>query len=391
MSLPVHPMARSPLDRHRQLAPSAAVRVSPLCLGAMNFGDAWKDWLGECPKETAFEILDYFVSQGGNFIDTASNYQNEESEKWIGEWITKRQNRDELVLATKFSSSYKSHENGRLQSNYGGNSAKSMRVSLDSSLQKLQTSYIDLFYLHWWDYSVSIPELMHSLNDLVVTGKVIYLGISDSPAWVVTKANQYARDHGLRQFSVYQGLWNASIRDFEREILPMCQDENMGVIPWGTLGQGQFHTEAGYKEREQNNPGRKGRPASDVEKRVSKTLETIAVSKKTDLTSVALAYVRHKAPYVFPIVGGRKVEHLRRNIAALELSLSVEEMMQIEAAYDFDHGFPHTFLSGTLFDGSSPRAPNGPGDVWLTKLMGNFDWVQPGRPIEWTKHAPDSR
>ncbi|KAL5046753.1 hypothetical protein BDW71DRAFT_197404 [Aspergillus fruticulosus] len=372
MSLPVHPMARSPLDRPRQLAPSAAVRVSPLCLGAMNFGDAWKDWLGECPKETAFEILDYFVSQGGNFIDTASNYQNEESEKWIGEWITKRQNRDELVLATKFSSSYKSHENGRLQSNYGGNSAKSMRVSLDSSLQKLQTSYIDLFYLHWWDYSVSIPELMHSLNDLVVTGKVIYLGISDSPAWVVTKANQYARDHGLRQFSVYQGLWNASIRDFEREILPMCQDENMG-------------------EREQNNHGRKGRRASDVEKRVSKTLETIAVSKKTDLTSVASAYVRHKAPYVFPIVGGRKVEHLRRNIAALELSLSVEEMMQIEAAYGFDHGFPHTFLSGTLFDGSSPRAPNGPGDVWLTKLMGNFDWVQPGRPIEWTKHAPDSR
>ncbi|CAG8181568.1 unnamed protein product [Penicillium olsonii] len=105
MSLPVHPSARLPLDRHRQLAPSASVKVSPLCLGAMNFGDAWKEKLGECGKETTFAILDYFVSQGGNFIETANNYQNEESEKWIGEWISQKQNRDEIVLATKFSSS----------------------------------------------------------------------------------------------------------------------------------------------------------------------------------------------------------------------------------------------------------------------------------------------
>ncbi|KGO60656.1 Aldo/keto reductase [Penicillium expansum] len=365
MPLPAPPPPRSPLDRHRQLAPSASVRVSPIFLGAMNFGEAWKERIGECSKETAFEILDYFVSQGGNFIDTANNYQNEESEKWIGEWIAQRQNREEIVLATKFSSSYKNHEAGRVQSNYGCNGSKSMRVSLDLSLQKLQTSYIDL-----------------CLNDLVVSGKVLYLGISDCPAWVVATANHYARDHGLRQFSVYQGLWNASIRDFERETLPMCRDENMGVVPWGTLGQGRFQTEVGYKEREQNNPGRKGRAATDEEKRAAKTLETIADAKRTNLTSIDFAYVRHKAPYVFPIVGGRTLEHLRGNIAALEVSLSVEEVAQIEAAYSFDHGFPHTFLSGSLFDGSAPRAPNGPGDVWLTKLMGNFDWVQPQLPIE---------
>lgn len=149
MPLPAPPPPRSPLDRHRQLAPSASVRVSPIFLGAMNFGEAWKERIGECLKETAFEILDYFVSQGGNFIDTANNYQNEESEKWIGEWIAQRQNREEIVLATKFSSSYKNHEAGRVQSNYGCNGSKSMRVSLDLSLQKLQTSYIDLWYLHW--------------------------------------------------------------------------------------------------------------------------------------------------------------------------------------------------------------------------------------------------
>jgi aryl-alcohol dehydrogenase-like predicted oxidoreductase len=174
--------------------------------------------MGECSKETAFEILDYFFNQGGNFIDTANAYQDGESETWLGEWMTARENRDELVLATKYSSPYKLSEKGKIQSNYGGNGIKSLRLSVDASLKKLQTSYIDLLYVHWWDYTVTIPELMHSLNDLVVAGKVMFLGISDTPAWIVAKANQYARDHGLRQFVVYQGLWNVAIRDFERDI-----------------------------------------------------------------------------------------------------------------------------------------------------------------------------
>lgn len=381
MSLPTHPPPRSPLDRHRQLAPTASVRVSPLCLGAMNFGDAWKGRMGECNKDTAFEILDYFTSQGGNFIDTANAYQNEESETWLGEWMTSRKNRDQIVLATKYSSSYKGYQTEKIQSNYGGNGTKSLRISLEESLKKLQTTYIDLFYLHWWDYSVTIPELMHSLNDLVVAGKILYLGISDTPAWVVAKANQYARDHGLRQFVVYQGLWNASIRDFERDIIPMCRDEGMGLLPYGTLGQGRFHTEEGFKEREKNNVGRKGRPIDEHDRAVSKVLEKVAKAKGTEITSVALAYIMHKTPYVFPIVGGRKVEHLKGNIAALGISLSEDDIEEIDKAYVFDPGFPHTFLSGTLFSGASPTGAKGPGDVWLTKLMGNFDWVPAEKPI----------
>jgi aryl-alcohol dehydrogenase-like predicted oxidoreductase len=146
-SFPSHPPPRSLLDRHRQLAPTASVRVSPLCLGGMGFGEAWKARMGECSKETVFEILDYFVSQGGNFIDTANGYQNEESETWIGEWLAARKNRDEIVLATKYSSSYKGYYREKTQSNYGGNGAKSLRISLEESLRKLQTTYIDLFYL----------------------------------------------------------------------------------------------------------------------------------------------------------------------------------------------------------------------------------------------------
>jgi aryl-alcohol dehydrogenase-like predicted oxidoreductase len=382
MAFPAYGPPKGLLDRHRQLSPTAAVKVSPLCLGAMNFGEAHKERLGECSKETAFEILDHFYSHGGNFIDTASSYQDGESETWLGEWMKARENRDEIVLATKFTSPYMKHLKHKTQSNYGGNNAKSLKISVEQSLKKLQTTYIDLLYLHWWDYSTTIPELMHSLNDLVVAGKVVYLGISDTPAWVVTKANQYARDHGLRQFTVYQGLWNAAMRDFERDIIPMCKDEGMGLLPYGSLGGGRFHTEDGYKEREKHNPGRKGRPYEDTEKAVSKALENIANEKGTELHSIAMAYVRHKAPYVFPIIGGRKLEHLKGNIAALSISLSKEDIKKIEEAYRFDPGFPHTFLSGTLFTGATPVGAQGPGDVWLIKTTGNYDWVEAEKSIE---------
>ncbi len=146
------PPPKSLLGYHRQLAPSAAVRVSPLCLGAMSFGDAWKDFLGACDKKTTYEILDFFKDNGGNFIDTASNYQNEESEKWIGDWMEERGNRDEIVLATKFTTAYQTHEgHGKIiHSNFGGNNAKGIRHSVEASLKKLKTEFIDLLWLHWW-------------------------------------------------------------------------------------------------------------------------------------------------------------------------------------------------------------------------------------------------
>nr|POE53363.1 norsolorinic acid reductase a [Quercus suber] len=156
----------------------------------MNFGEAWKSYLGPCPKETAVEMLDFFYEQGGNFIDTANNYQAEESETWVGEWMKSRDNRDEMVIATKFTTGFRpasAHE--KIKSNFQGNHAKSLKVSVEHSLKKLQTSYIDLLYVHWWDYTTSIPELMNSLHHLVASGKVLYLGVSDTPAWVVVKCN----------------------------------------------------------------------------------------------------------------------------------------------------------------------------------------------------------
>lgn len=210
---------------------------------------------------------------------------------------------------------------------------------------------------------------MQSLNQLVLAGKVLYLGVSDTPAWVVSKANQYARDHGLRQFVVYQGRWSAASRDFERDIIPMCRDEGMGLAPWGALGGGAFKSEEQRKATE----GRKVQ-ATEEQIKISKVLESIANKKNSRITSVALAYVMHKTPYVFPIVGGRTLDHIKSNIEALNLHLSHEDIAEIEGAVSFDPGFPNTML----YRGQEPSHP---GEVWLLSMAGTFDYVPLPEPI----------
>ncbi|KAJ5683031.1 Norsolorinic acid reductase B [Penicillium macrosclerotiorum] len=372
---PPAPAPKSRLGRYRLLAPTAAVRVSPLCLGAMNFGEGWKERLGECDKENSFKMLDTFYENGGNFIDTANNYQCEDSESWLGEWMEKRGVRDQIVLATKYTSGYRTYK-PEIQANFVGNNTKSMRVSVNASLKKLRTDYIDLLYVHWWDFSTSIEEVMTSLNQLVTAGKVLYLGVSDTPAWVVSRANQYARDHGMRPFSVYQGQWNAARRDFERDIIPMCAAEGMGICPWGSIGGGAFKTAAHRAELAKNgNPGRQVEPR-DVDVAVSAVLERVAARHNTVITSVALAYVMSKAPHVAPIVGGRKVEQLLGNIEALKLELSDEDVAEIEGAYEFDPGFPSNFL----FRGEKKESH--PGNIVFLNAAARFDYVDLVRPIK---------
>ncbi|KAF2164876.1 hypothetical protein M409DRAFT_24781 [Zasmidium cellare ATCC 36951] len=372
----IRPAANGPasvLGYHRLLAPNAGVRVSPLCLGAMNFGDAWSSFMGECSKETTFEILDYFYAQGGNFIDTANNYQNEQSEAWIGEWMEKRGVRDQLRRRC-YTSGYRTGSDPKaLQSNYTGNNTKSMVMSVEASLKKLKTSYIDVLYVHWWDYTTPVEEIMRSLNTLADQGKVLYLGVSDTPAWIVSKANQWARDHGMRPFVVYQGQWSASIRDFERDIIPMCEAEGMGLAPWGALGGGNFKSE----EQRKATDGRKMFQISERDIAISKVLEKIANEKGTVITGIALAYVMHKTPNVFPIVGGRKVEHLKGNIEGLSIKLSKAEIEEIESASPFEYGFP---LSILFLDQKTPSFKGS--DVYLTKMSAQIDTPERPKPIE---------
>ncbi|MCJ1302278.1 hypothetical protein MMC08_005081 [Hypocenomyce scalaris] len=314
-------------------------------------------------------MLDFFHSQGGNFIDTANEYQDEQTETWLGDWMASRPGmRDQMVIATKYSlgfTQYKGHGE-IIHSNNWGNSAKSLRLSLNASLHKLQTDYVDILYVHFWDWTASIQEVMHSLNTMVEQGKVLYLGISDTPAWVVTKANEYARHHGLSQFVVYQGRWSASVRDFERDIIPMCRAEGMALAPWGALGAGNFKSD---EDREKQG-GRVLFHATKDEINVSRVMDKIAKKKNTRITSVALAYVMHKTTHVFPVCGGRNIDHLKSNIEALGLELSEEEMKEIDKATDFDIGFPQSFVGGVR-----------PQDCWLGMLNGTFDFVDYPKPI----------
>ncbi|KAK0634096.1 NADP-dependent oxidoreductase domain-containing protein [Immersiella caudata] len=375
-ALPMAPPPQSPLARYRILSPTASVRVSPLCLGAMSLGDAWSDSLGPCSPETTEEILDYFYSQGGNFIDTANNYQFEESERRIGAWMKKRGNRDQMVIATKYTTSFLAVEpdmpaKANILINYGGNGSKSLHLSVKASLEKLQTDYIDILYVHWYDFSTSIPELMHALNTLILSRRVLYLGASDTPAWIVSKANEYARAHNLVPFSIYQGRWSASARDFEREIIPMCRAEGMALAPWGALGSGNFRSaEQRARGKEE---GRKGE-SSERDVKVSEVLERVAERKGSTVTGIAQAYVCAKAGYVFPIVGCRTLEHLKGNIEALKVKLSREDIREIEGAVPFQLGFPGDMLWGK-------EVPEVMGDVWLLGMGGTTDYVPDGKPL----------
>ncbi|EDV12558.1 aryl-alcohol dehydrogenase [Saccharomyces cerevisiae RM11-1a] len=306
--------------------------------------------MGSMNKEQAFELLDAFYEAGGNCIDTANSYQNEESEIWIGEWMKSRKLRDQIVIATKFTGDYKKYEvGGGKSANYCGNHKHSLHVSVRDSLRKLQTDWIDILYVHWWDYMSSIEEVMDSLHILVQQGKVLYLGVSDTPAWVVSAANYYATSHGKTPFSIYQGKWNVLNRDFERDIIPMARHFGMALAPWDVMGGGRFQSKKAMEERKKNGEGLRtfvgGPEQTELEVKISEALNKIAEEHGTEsVTAIAIAYVRSKAKNVFPLVGGRKIEHLKQNIEALSIKLTPEQIEYLESIVTFDVGFPKSLI-----------------------------------------------
>ncbi|OCH91632.1 arylalcohol dehydrogenase [Obba rivulosa] len=370
------------LGRHRQLSPLAGIHVSPICLGGGSLG--YKRWgqmgMGETTKESSVKLLDAFYEAGGNFIDTANGYDDGASEEIIGEWMEKRGIRDQMVIATKYTSQYRRDEPIQQRTHYVGNNMKSLQLSFDKSLENLRTSYVDILYIHWWDFHTSVEEVMNGLHNLVVARKVLYLGISDTPAWIVADANRYARLMGKTPFSIYQGAWSILQRDFERDIIPMARQLGLALAPWNVLGAGKIRTDAEEERRRQT--GEKGRTLfnpqwerTPQERQVCLALEEVA--KQVGAKSItagayvflAIAYVMHKTTYVFPIVGGRKVEHFADNLEALDIVLSEEQIKYLEGILPFDSGFPHTFIGdGTRYSG-------------IFQTAGHFDQWPVSKPI----------
>ncbi|KAJ7355931.1 aryl-alcohol dehydrogenase [Mycena albidolilacea] len=344
------------LGRYRQLAPRAAIHVSPLALGAMSIGDKWDAiGMGAMDKDSSFKLLDAFFDAGGNHIDTANMYQDGSSEEFIGEWVEARGYRDQVVIATKYTNLWKVGDDTVKQRNlYMGNNAKSLKLSVDASLKKLRTTYIDILYVHYWDLHTSVEEMMDSLHHLVAAGKVLYLGISDTPAWFVVKANEYAKAHGKTPFVVYQAAYSVTQRDIEREIMPMCRHEGLALTLWNVLASGHIRTDAEEELRRSTNE--KGRAVfggpwehtwerTEDEKKICAALEVVAKQVGVKhITAVAIAYTLHKAPFVYPIVGGRKVEHLLANIEALDITLTAEQIAYIDGILPFDKGFPFNLI-----------------------------------------------
>ncbi|KAF2836618.1 aryl-alcohol dehydrogenase [Patellaria atrata CBS 101060] len=365
------------LGRYRILSSTAGVRVSPLAIGAMSIGKAWEGLMGSMDKEAAFKLFDHYHAAGGNFIDSSNNYQNEESETWIGDWMRERGNRDLMFIATKYTANYRAHELGKGKTvNYSGNSRKSLHLSVRDSLKKLKTDYIDLLYIHWWDWTTSIEEVMDSLHLLVEQGKVLYLGASDTPAWVVSAANIYAKAHGKTPFSVYQGRWNLLARDFERDIIPMARQFGMALCPWDVVGGGKFQSRKEIEKRQENGETLRklfGPEQSEEQVRISEALEEVGNEVGATPTAVAIAYVMAKARNVFPLVGGRKVEHLLDNINALSIRLSLQQIERLEAVKPFDSGFPLNFI------GNDPKETGVTPP--LTAGSAQIAWQRAAKPI----------
>ena len=309
---------------------SSGLRVSEVALGTMTFGEAW-GW--GASEDECRSMFDAFVEAGGNFVDTASNYTDGQSEEIVGSLTAP--DRERFVIATKYTLTSR-----REDPNAGGNHRKNLVRALETSLRRLRTDYVDLLWLHMWDGMTPVEEVVRALDDLVSSGKVLYVGLSDTPAWVVSRAVTLAHQYGWSPFVAAQGPYSIADRDVERELLPMARDLGLAFTPWGMLEGGAL---TGKYLEDTDEPRRyeSGGPKTNTMAR-----EVISVAEETGGTpaQVAIAWVRAQPWHLVPIVGARSETQLRENLCALDVELSREQIERLDAVSDFRLGFPREFL-----------------------------------------------
>jgi aryl-alcohol dehydrogenase-like predicted oxidoreductase len=326
-----------PLDHYITLGRSG-LRVSPLCLGAMTFGEdlGWGSGV-----EESQQIIDRFIERGGNFIDTANLYTKTHSEKIIGDHLGRHSaRRDRLVIATKFSGNlYPGDPNG------GGSGRKSIIAACENSLRRLQTDYIDLYWLHNWDVHTPIDETMAALEDLVRAGKVRYLGVSDTPAWKIAEANVLARFRGWSAFIGLQIEYSLLERTVEQELVPMAREFGLGITPWSPLKSGVL---SGKYTRQNAGQLKSDRGFIAETYLTEKTyaildeLNIIAKAHDSTVARVALAWVQAQPGVTSTIIGARRLAQLEDNLKALEVKLSAEELGRLNALTKPKLGFPQS-------------------------------------------------
>jgi aryl-alcohol dehydrogenase-like predicted oxidoreductase len=317
-----------------KLLGKSGLRVSELALGTMTFGEEW-GWGSN--KEESKNVFDTFSNAGGNFIDTANRYTEGTSEKFVGEFIAS--DRDHFVLATK----YTLHTR-RDDPNFSGNHRKNMMQSLDASLKRLKTDYIDLYWLHAWDYTTPEEEILRALDDMVRAGKIMYIGISDTPAWIVSRMNAIAELRGWSQFVALQIKYSLLERTVERELLPMAKKLDLAVTPWAVIGGGIL---SGKYNKNKDEQGRAQLYKSVDENSLKIAEEVIRVADEVGCSpsQVAINWVMQQPGVIIPIVGAKTESQLNDNINCLKFSLNEEQIAKLNEASKIDLGFPHNFLS----------------------------------------------
>ncbi len=322
----------------------SGLRVSEISLGTMTFGE---DWGWGSSKDEARKIYDAYRAAGGNFIDTANLYTNGTSETFLGEFM--RDHRDSVVLATKYTNAAPGND-----ANAAGNHRKSMMQAVEASLRRLKTDYIDLYWLHNWDEMTPVEEIMRAFDDLVSQGKVLYIGISDAPAWWVARANTLAELRAWTQFIGLQIEYSLVERTVERELIPMAKAFNLGLVAWsplaGGLLSGKYHAGTGKDGKDKN-----ARYTTDMSKSFKRTgegpdrivtaLQKVSEQVGRSAAQVALAWLRYRDIPVIPIIGARRVAQLQDNLASLELTLTPEQLTTLNEASAIGMGFPHEFYA----------------------------------------------
>jgi aryl-alcohol dehydrogenase-like predicted oxidoreductase len=318
----------------------SGLRVSELCLGTMTFGEEW-GWGDN--KEISRKVFDTFIEAGGNFIDTANTYTNGTSEQLLGEFIAKE--REKYVLATKYVLSMNPQD-----PNASGSHRKNLVQAVHASLKRLKTDYIDLLWTHMWDERTRTDEVMRALDDLVRQGKILYVGASDTPAWVVAESNTMADLRGWSPFIGLQLEYSLLERTIETEFFPMANRLDLGICSWSPLAFGVL---TGKYLKDTKVDARLNR-TDDVWKqnylteRGNKiTQEVLDIAKETGKTpaQIAISWTRQKSPRIIPILGAKGPEQLKENLACLNVRLSPDQMQRLDAKSSFSPAFPNSFLA----------------------------------------------
>lgn len=325
-----------------RLLGDSGLRVSEASLGTMTFGE---DWGWGSGKDEAQRIYAAYREAGGNFIDTANVYTNGTSERFLGEFM--KGHRESVVLATKYSNAVPGAD-----PNAAGNHRKSMTQAVEASLERLQTDYIDLYWMHIWDGVTPVEEVMRGLDDLVRAGKVLYVGISDAPAWWIAGANTLAQLRGWTAFVGLQIEYSLIERTVERELIPMARAFDVGVVAWSPLASGllsgKYHG-AGKAEGRLSAEGMEQfLPEKQRADRIIAAVRSVAEEVGRSMAQVALAWLRYQAVPVIPIIGARRLAQLEDNLASLDLELSTAQLESLDAASRVDLGFPQEFYAKEL-------------------------------------------